>query len=426
MQRHPAQNDNDEENLNPTPPHEGLPLRHHHMSFQESESFYDHEWRSWNKQPVNLRRAAVLVAVTVVILLLVVAATLPRRPRIVPIQHASEHYVDIGNGLSLWYRIWGNQESGIPVLFVHGGPGNCIADYGYGNAKFFDKTKFFVVEVDQRGTGNSLPSVQDDCRNMKYYTNITIEQMSHDYELVREDLKIDRWLVFGGSWGSTLSLDYVERYPKRCLGLILRGIWLNTRPEFDAIFIRRAYLDNAKRLSEFDTWFELAAQDVLDAGEPKLDPNDGERFFRINERMILNCNENAIWRHFVWENNMMEEDSAYLLDPFNIDYDILPEAMSVAFFENQIFLHGTFDEPMDLLQSVERLKPVQTWMCQGLRDEVCPTKYGAEKLATALVDAGVSTRMQFLDAGHEDTDPVIARCLQDSVADFLSKVGMMG
>lgn len=256
---------------------------------------------------------------------------------------------------------------------------------------------------------------------MKYYINITIDQMSHDYELVREHLKIDTWLVFGGSWGSTLALDYVERYPERARGLIIRGIWLNTLPEFNAIFTRKVYLNNTKRLGEFDTWFEMAAQNALDNGEPKLDPNDGERFFRINERMITQCNEHAIWRWFVWENNIMEEDPANLLDPYRIDYDILPEATSVAFFENQIFLHGTFDEPFDLLQNVDQLKPVPTWMCQGFRDKVCPTKFGGERLAQALVDAGVTARMQFLDAGHEDTDPVIAKCLKDSVADFLSE-----
>jgi len=229
----------------------------------------------------------------------------------------------------------------------------------------------------------------------------------------------------GGSWGSTLAIDYVQRYPKRALGLIIRGIWLNTRPEFDAIFIRRPYLNNTKRLHEFDIWFEMAAQNALDNDEPKLDPNDGERFFRINERMITQCNEHAIWRHFVWENNIMCEDPSCMYDPYHIDYEVLPEATSVAFFENQIFLHGTFDEPMDLLQNVYRLKSVQTWVCQGLRDEVCPTKYGGERLAQALVDEGVISRMQFLDGGHEDTNPVIAKCLVDSVNDFLSQVELM-
>lgn len=205
------------------------------------------------------------------------------------------------------------------------------------------------------------------------------------------------------------------------MGLIIRGIWLNTRPEFDAIYTRRVYENNTKRLKEFDIWFEMAAQEALKHSEAPLDPNDGERFFRINERMILQCNEHAIWHWHAWENNMMEEDPANLLDPFHIEYDIMPEATSVAFFENQIFLHGTFDEPMDLLGKVDRLRPVQTWMCQGLRDEVCPTKFGGERLAGVLVDEGVTARMQFLDAGHEDTDPVIATCLKDSVDDFLAK-----
>jgi predicted esterase len=118
---------------------------------------------------------------------------------------------------------------------------------------------------------------------------------------------------------------------------------------------------------------------------------------------------------------MMEEDEANLLDPYTIEYDRLPEATSVAFFENQLFLHGTFDRPMKLLDHVDELRNVPTWMCQGLRDAVCPVQYGAQRLANYLIDAGVSTRMQFLDAGHEDTDTVIAKCLEDSVNDFLSK-----
>lgn len=89
----------------------------------------------------------------------------------------------------------------------------------------------------------------------------------------------------------------------------------------------------------------------------------------------------------------MTEDPANLLDPFHVDYDILPEANSVAFFENQIFLHGIFDEPVDLLQNDDRLKSVQIWMCARLRDEVCPIKYGGQKVAEALVDEGMITRM---------------------------------
>ena len=108
-----------------------------------------------------------------------------------------------------------------------------------------------MVEVDQRGTGSSQPSVRDSHTHMQRYLDISIAQMSADFETARAHLGIERWLVFGGSWGSTLGLDYAERYPSRCLGLIVRGIYLNTKPEFDAIYSRAPFLNNARRLAEF-------------------------------------------------------------------------------------------------------------------------------------------------------------------------------
>ena len=153
---------------------------------------------------------------------------------IVPIESAEAGRLDVGNGISLWYRVWGN-PTGIPCLFVHGGPGQCVADYDNVNARFFDANLFRVVEVDQRGTGLSQPSVRDDFRHMALYADISISQMSADFELIRKSLAIDKWLVFGGSWGSTLGLDYALTYPDRCLGLILRAIFLNTvRAERDS------------------------------------------------------------------------------------------------------------------------------------------------------------------------------------------------
>ena len=117
--------------------------------------------------------------------------------------------------LSLWYRTWGN-SSGIPVLFVHGGPGACVADYQDINVKFFNPAKYFVVEIDQRGTGKSQPSVRDGHQHMQLYLDICLAQMSKDFEHIRQHLKIHSWLVFGGSWGSTLGLDYCQRYIKTC------------------------------------------------------------------------------------------------------------------------------------------------------------------------------------------------------------------
>ena len=94
-------------------------------------------------------------------------------PTIVPIEAAHEQWVRINKhgSMKIWFRTWGNLDTGVPILFVHGGPGNAISDYKDGNKKFFSDEDYFVVEVDQRGTGNSQPSVRESWHNMQYYQN---------------------------------------------------------------------------------------------------------------------------------------------------------------------------------------------------------------------------------------------------------------
>ena len=349
------------------------------------------------------------------------------------INEATESFVEVpskSDKVQLWFRVWGDEATGIPVLFVHGGPGACVDDYKNINAKFFDKEKFYVIEVDQRGTGASLPSVRDGVKNVQTYLDISIEQMSADFEIVRNHLGISRWLVFGGSWGSTLGLDYAERFPAVCLGLIHRGIYLNTEAEFDAIYARKSFLNNERRLKEFDIFFELAAAEVQKQGEKELSPNDSERFIRTYEKMIVNGDRDAAWRFYVFENNLMEEDPADLLDPYQIDEEIFPEALSTAFFEARLFLRGTFEEPLNLLGKVSALKdgygdkPVKTWVVQGEGDEVCPEIY-AQQLKKRLEAVGPPgsclVNAYFVDAGHKASSNGITIALQKCVQEFLDQ-----
>jgi pimeloyl-ACP methyl ester carboxylesterase len=118
--------------------------------------------------------------------------------------------------------------------------------------------------------GMARVQVRDDFKHMQRYRDISIAQMSADFEKVREHLQISQWLIFGGSWGSTLGLDYAQRYASVCLGLIIRGIYLNSKPEFDAIYSRSPFLADARRLAEFDTWQELAVAEAKQNGEPEL------------------------------------------------------------------------------------------------------------------------------------------------------------
>lgn len=213
-------------------------------------------------------------------------------PMIVPIEAAHEQWVRVDeNDMKVWYRTWGNHETGIPLLFVHGGPGNAIADYHNGNKEFFSDQYFFVVEVDQRGTGNSQPSVRESWRNMRYYQNISIDVIVADFEIVRENLDIEQWIVWGGSFGSTLSVNYASRYPERCLALILRGIYLDTPAEVHAVYAREPYVKNPKRLAEFEILFDYAQDHELE----ELDPNDAERLLRVYANLIESGDKHAIW-----------------------------------------------------------------------------------------------------------------------------------
>ncbi len=114
------------------------------------------------------------------------------------------------------------RADGVPVVFLHGGPGGgCLPHH----RRYFDPSFWRIVLVDQRGAGRSTPvaEIEDN----------TTQALVADLERVRAHLRIDRWLVFGGSWGSTLALAYAEAHPERCLGLVLRGIFLAQRAEID-------------------------------------------------------------------------------------------------------------------------------------------------------------------------------------------------
>jgi proline iminopeptidase len=118
---------------------------------------------------------------------------------------------------TLYWEECGN-PNGVPVLFLHGGPGGGLSPK---HRRFFDPAHYRIVLFDQRGAGKSTP--------LGEYRNNTTQLLIDDIERIRRMLGIERWLVFGGSWGSTLALAYGETHPQRCLGFVLRGIFLCTR-----------------------------------------------------------------------------------------------------------------------------------------------------------------------------------------------------
>lgn len=423
----------------------------------------------------------------------------------IPIQESSPGPQPGEKPMSVFVKVWGAPMSGkrpegcappIPVLFVHGGPGNCIEDYGALNAGFFDKEKFTVIEVDQRGTGRSIPSLRqtekddDDpivklpdvakkvksaarvttplpspafggvgggyaglplsselptlpeytsaavLRTMERYLDISIEQMSADFDSVRRALGIEKWLVFGGSWGSTLGLHYAASYPESCFGLIVRGIFLSTEEEMDAVYTRAALekvvfegysaekntAKVAKMLHEFDIFHEKADRYLRESTHDanKLDPNDARQLLDLYMQMISQGDKEAIWKFWAFENNLMAESNTDREDPEVIQEELWPEAQSVSFFEAKLFLKGAYEAPTDLLQFVRERwakNPIPTWVVQGLGDAVCPEKY-ARDLQKVLEEIGALQSAHFVDAGHKAGSPGINVKLKELVAEY--------
>lgn len=334
------------------------------------------------------------------------------RHHVITIEHAVERWIEIDENKYIWFRTWGRRNGGVPILFVHGGPGQAVADYNNGNKRFFDPNLLFVVEVDQRGTGNSQPSVREDYHNMKLYQDISIDMIANDYEIIREYLGIEAWVVWGGSYGSTISLNYCMRYPESCISLLLRGIYLDTKKELKEVYTQKAFEGDRRKSALFDILLQVAQADVEKAGESPLDPNDDQRLLQVYERMITRGDQNAIWTWHTFENNLMEDDPLEQLDPLVIDPTKIQEAQSVAFFETRLWLHGAFESPSNLLHRVDHLEGIPIWICQGKHDNVCPVQ-NAMHLVDALDQFNVPVNAYFLEANHEDTDPIMAVCLKN-------------
>jgi len=147
-----------------------------------------------------------------------------------PIEPYHHFFLKVSNLHTLYVEEVGNPH-GIPILFLHGGPGSGL---DIKQRQFFDPKKFRVILFDQRGCGKSTPYAE-------LYENTTHDLMS-DIEKLREKLHIDKWHVFGGSWGSFLALAYAETHPDKVFSLILRGLFLGRKEEINFLKIGKYHI----------------------------------------------------------------------------------------------------------------------------------------------------------------------------------------
>jgi proline iminopeptidase len=293
---------------------------------------------------------------------------------------------------TLYYEEVGSAE-GRPAVFLHGGPGGGLDD---DYRRYFDPSRWHVVLFDQRGCGRSTPHAE-----LRENTTWTLVA---DIERLREALGIERWVVFGGSWGSTLSLAYAEAHPDRCLGLILRGVFLLRRKE-----LLWFYQDGASWLFP-DAWDEYLAPipevergDLMSAYYRRLTSEDPEVRMRAARA----------WS--VWEaaTSKLHTDPK-LVERFSGDRF----AEAFARIECHYFVNGAFlRTDTQLLDDVPRIAHLPGVIVQGRYDVVCPAAS-----AWALHKRWSGSALRIVgDAGHSISEPGIIDALVQATDEFSTK-----
>ena len=297
--------------------------------------------------------------------------------------------LDVGDSHHIYYEQCG-AESGLPVIFLHGGPGGGCS---HRHRELFDLTRYQVTLFDQRGCGRSLP-------RGAVMAN-TSGALIDDIERLRQHLGIERWLVFGGSWGAGLALAYAAAHRKACLALVLRGVFLGRASDLEWFFQQaRQFLP--------DAWDALAAR------APLAERDDLMRW--LTSGLLGSDAAAALSRAIAWEawessvsqrqcaaprpDGPSAADAAVLLDRYRV--------------QSHYLTHGCFWGDSALLERARTLASVPTAILHGRLDWVC-----RPQAAWDLHQRMPGSRLQWLEAcGHSPFEPAMQQALMQAMAHF--------
>jgi len=279
-------------------------------------------------------------------------------------------HLDVGSGHQIYYEESGNPH-GKPAVFLHGGPGGGCTEK---MRRFFNPDVYRVVLFDQRGCGKSTPHAS--------LENNTTWDLVNDIEILRSALQIDRWQVFGGSWGSTLALAYSQGHPDRVTELVLRGIFMLRKKE-----IQWFYQKGASELFP-DLWQHYLEpipkserKDLLSAYYKRLTSDDPDIRLRAAKAW-------SIW----------EASTSFLVpnEKITSTFSAHDLALSLARIECHYFVNGGFMEENQLIRNIDKIRNIPAVIVQGRYDVVCPM-VSAWELAQAWPEADFRI---VPDAGH--------------------------
>ncbi len=314
-------------------------------------------------------------------------------PPIEPYRHGM---LDVGDGNRVYWEECGNPD-GKPALVVHGGPGS---ECGPRSRQVFDPERYRIVLFDQRGCGRSTPHASDPATDMRHNTT---HHLLSDMEQLREHLGIERWLLYGGSWGSTLILAYAERYPHRTSEIVILGVTMSRQREIDWLY---------RGVGRFfpEQWERFRA----DVPESERDGDLLAAYARLMEHPDADVRERAATDWCAWE------DAVISLEPNGIPnaYSDRPSDGLLAFVRicAHYFSHGMWLDDDELLRNADRLAGIPGVLIHGRLDLGAPLET-PWLLDRAWPDAEL---VVIDDSGHTGSDALRKRIVA-ALDDFATR-----
>lgn len=283
----------------------------------------------------------------------------------------------------IWYAQYGNPK-GVPVVVLHGGPGFGCSPR---DMRFFDPQFYRIILLDQRGAGRSTPHASLEENNT--------QKLVADIEALRAHLQVTQWVIFGGSWGSALALTYAQAHPERCLGFVLRGIFLGTKAEV------------------LQLWYGMkdTFPEVWDEFNAFIPPNEQADLISAFHKR-LNDPDPKVHMPAALAFAKYDFTAAFALTAPLIDAMLRDEKMvlGVARIFTHFTTHDFFLEPDQIVRNLKKINHLPLFIVHGRFDTICRAKVAYE-----LAKNWPGSKLSFIqDAGHSAAEPGIAKALVEA------------